>query len=85
MLHINLNGITKFSNMVANYCGCRHLPPPTTLGGWGQKVKNQLFLNMVTLHIKLESNHEFSDMVTNSLPEAPPPYSPPDPEDEAKR
>ena len=51
-------------------------PPPTTLGGWGQKVKIQLFQNMVTLHIKLESNHEFSDMVTNILPEAPPPPIP---------
>ena len=34
----------------SKYFACR-LPPPQ---GWGQKVKIQLFQNMVMLHIKLK-------------------------------
>ena len=47
----------KCSNMVANVLP-RVLPaePPTPLGpgGWGQKIKIQIFQNMVMLRIKLK-------------------------------
>ena len=41
--------------------------------GWGQKVKIQLFQNMVMLHIQIKENHECSNVVANILPEDPPP------------
>ena len=42
LLQIQLNGTMKFSNMVANSLP-PDPPPATTLGGWDQKVKFQLF------------------------------------------
>ena len=36
----------------SKYFACR--PPSPDRGGWGQKVKIQLFQNMVMLHIKLK-------------------------------
>ena len=47
MMHIKLNGIMKYSNMVANILLADPPPPP-----W--KVEIQLFQNMVMLHIKLK-------------------------------
>ena len=54
MLHIKLKGITGTAtcNMVANIMPADP-PPPTDPGG--QKVKIQLFQNMVILHIKLKA------------------------------
>ena len=53
MLHIKLKGITGAAtcNMVANIMHAD--PPPPDPGG--QKVKIQLFQNMVILHIKLKA------------------------------
>ena len=54
MLHIKLKGITGAAtcNMVANIMPAD--PPPPNASG-GQKVKIQLFQNMVILHIKLKA------------------------------
>ena len=41
--------------------------------GWGQKVKIQLFQNIVMLHIKIKENHECSNVVANILLADPPP------------
>ena len=73
MLHIKLKGITGTAtcNMVANIMPA---DPPTDPGG--QKVKIQLFQNIVILHNKIKGNHECSNMVANILPAAPPPPSP---------
>ena len=52
------------------------LPPKTPSSRpwwWGQKVKIQLFQNMVTLHIKFKWNHKCSSMVANILPTDPSP------------
>ena len=53
MLHIKLKGITGAAtcNMVANIMPADPPPPPPG----GQKVKIQLFQNMVLLHIKLKA------------------------------
>ena len=55
--------------------------------GWGQKVKIQLFQNMVMLHINIKENHECSNVVAKILPADPPPphtYTP-DPVDGISR
>ena len=47
---INLNH--ECSNMVANILLADPLPlPPLDPGGWDQKVKIQVFLNIIMLHI----------------------------------
>ena len=38
----------------SKYFARRHPPPPPRPWGWDQKVKIQLFQNMVMLHIKLK-------------------------------
>ena len=48
MLHIKLNGITKYSKRVANILPADPAPLHMTLGS---KVKIQLVQNMVMLHI----------------------------------
>ena len=40
---------------------------------WGQKVKMQLFQNMVILHTKLKGIRQCSNFVANVLPIEPPP------------
>ena len=60
MLHIKLKVITKCSDMV-----------PHDTRGWGQKVKFQLFQDMVLLH-QNKGNHECNNMVANILPPDPP-------------
>ena len=54
MLHIKLKGITGTAtcNMVANTMATDPPPPPDP---GGQKVKIQLFQNVVMLHIKLKA------------------------------
>ena len=56
MLHIKLKGITGTAtcNVVANIMPAEPPPPPHTDPG-GQKVKIQLFQNMVILLIKLKA------------------------------
>ena len=54
MLHIKLKGIIKCSNIVANILLADPSPPPQDPKGWGQKVKSQLFQNIVMLHIRLK-------------------------------
>ena len=81
MLHIKLNGITKFSNMVVSILPADSLPP-TTLGGWGQEVKKSKFFffsehGHVTYQIK--GINEFSIMVTKILPVYPHASTRPDP------
>ena len=66
MLPIRLREITKYSNMVANFLLTY---PHTPLG---QKVKIQLFQNMVMLHTKLDGFMKCSNMVENILPADPP-------------
>ena len=53
MLHIKLKGITGAAtcNMVANIMPADPYPPDPG----GQKVKIELFQNMVILHIKLKA------------------------------
>ena len=46
---------------------------------WGQKVKIQLFQNMVMLHIRLKGISTCSNMIENILPKIP--STPPDPGD----
>ena len=48
-------------------------PPPHYPRGWGQKVKVQLFQNMVMLHIKSIGIRKFCNMVANIFPQTPPP------------
>ena len=77
MLHINLKGITKCSNMVANILPADPPPPPHDPRGWGQQVIIQLFQNMVMLHITLNGITKCSNMVAIFLPANPPyPYDP---------
>ena len=66
MLHIELTGITKCSNIGANVlpADLPHYPR-----GWGQKVKIQLYQNMVMLHIKFIGIMKCSNIVANILPE----------------
>ena len=52
-LNINLKEIRKCSSKVANICPEMPTPLPRPWG-WGQKVKIQLFQNMVMLHIKIK-------------------------------
>ena len=65
-LHIILKGITKYSNVAANILPLDphffHDPR-----GWGQKVKIELFQNMVMLHNKLKGILKCSNMVANIL------------------
>ena len=49
-------------------------PLPHYPRGWGQKVKIQLFQNMVMLHIKFIELTKCSNMVANICPHTPPPY-----------
>ena len=57
-------------------CFAARLPSPTTLGDWGQKVKIQLFQNMVMLDIEYIVITKCSNMVANILPTDPPPTYP---------
>ena len=76
MLHIRLNGTTECSNMVANILPAdptpTTTPPPTTLGGRGQKLIIQPFQNMVMFHFKLNAITKCNNMVANILPALPP-------------
>ena len=74
-LNINFKEISKCSSKVANICP--EMPTPSSRPwGWGQKVKIQLFQNMVMLHIKIKENHKCSNVVANILPADPPPPPP---------
>ena len=88
MLHINLKGIKKCSNMVANIFKIQlfhnmaimhiNLKGITNAAniyhrGMGSKVQNSTFQNMVMLHIKLNGISKCSNMVANILPADPPP------------
>ena len=70
-IEINLKEIRKCSSKVANICPEMPTPSPRPIG-WGQKVKIQLFQNMVMLHIKIKENHECSNVVANILSADPP-------------
>ena len=61
MLHIKLNGITKFSNTVANILPADRPLPYDPIGN-GPKGQNSGFQKMVMLHIKLK-------VITNSATE----------------
>ena len=56
-------------------CFAARLPSPTTLGDWGQKVKIQLFQNMVMLDIEYIVITKCSNMVANILPTDPHPLT----------
>ena len=78
LLHIKLKGITKCSNMVANYFASKNHPSPYDPGGLGVNVEIELFQNMVMLHIKLKGITKCSSMVaiyilpTDAYPPTPP-------------
>ena len=63
MMHIKLNGITKYSNMLANILPADPLPD--------LRAKGQFFQNMVMLHIKLNELMKYNNMVANILPTNP--------------
>ena len=52
---------------------------PHDLRGWGQKVKFELFQNMVMLHMKFKEITKCINIVANGLPLTPPPHPPPPP------
>ena len=55
------------------FCPQTPISDAHSLTGWGQKVKIQLFQNMVMLHTKLNGIMKCSNMVANSLLSDPPP------------
>ena len=77
MLHINLNGIMKFSNMVANILPA-DLPSPYDPTGFGSNGQNSTILEQSHAAYQIKGNHEFSNMVANILPAYPPPPYPRD-------
>ena len=62
-----IKGNHECSNMVANILPAPP-PPPTTLGDEVNRSKNQLFHNMVMLHIKITGIMKRSNMIANILP-----------------
>ena len=61
--------------MVANILPADPPPPPHTHDPGSQKVKIQLYHNMVMLHIKLNGTTKCSNMVTHILPTDPMPLT----------
>ena len=47
-------GNHEMQQLGSKYFACRPLPTPMTIGRWGQKLKIQLFQNIVMLHIELK-------------------------------
>ena len=84
MLHIKVNTITKFSDMVANI-----LPAdtPSLYVPWGivAKLQNSNFSEHGHVAYKIKENHEFSNMVEKYFFRRSPPCLHPDPGDRVER
>ena len=76
MLHIKVKSIANAATCKQILCP---LTPPLPNGprGWGQKIKIQLFQDMVMLHFKLKGITKCSKMVANILCADPLPPPPP--------
>ena len=77
MLHIKVNGIKKYSNMVASILHADPRPPTHLTKGMGSIGKNLTFSEQGYVAYQIKENHECSNMVPNILPADPPPPLPP--------
>ena len=71
-----INGNHEMQQHGSKCFACRSPLIPHHPRGWGQKVKIQLFQNMVMLHITFIGITKCSKMVSDILPADPPPTNP---------